>query len=294
MACFGALVGYYSKDVNPSGRRSITFSKAKSLSGVPIMIPCGECIGCRMQERKQWAVRCLHEKRLHRQSAFVTLTYDDDHLPRGGSLSLRDLQLFMKRLRKARPIGLRFFACGEYGDTTRRPHYHVLLFNTDFPDMRPARMSPSGAQLYRSAELNQLWTVGDNLVGSVDNRSAAYVAGYVMKKVGSTEDYGDREPEFRVMSRRPGLGYGWFLRYMDEAYKADSVIVEGREVGIPRYYDNKFVKENPDRMKDLKRSRKREALFAHPEELTRERLLARERFELEKVKFFNRRGDGNG
>lgn len=294
MACFGAMYGYYSKDVNPSGRRSITFSKAKSLSGVRIMIPCGECIGCRMQQRKQWAVRCLHEKRLHQQSAFVTLTYGDAYLPKDGSLRLRDLQLFMKRLRSVRPTGLRFFACGEYGDTTKRPHYHVLLFNTDFPDMRRARLSPSGQPLYKSSELDGLWPVGDNLIGTVDNRSCAYVAGYVMKKVGSTEDYGIREPEFRVMSRRPGLGYKWFLKYMDEAYKADSVIVEGREVGVPRFYDVKFAESFPERMKELKRERKRSALFDHPEELTKDRMLARERFELSKQAFFNRRGDGNG
>ncbi|QCQ84666.1 replication initiator protein [Blackfly microvirus SF02] len=289
MQCFYALTGYFSRVVNPSGRRSIVFDKRKSFSGVPILVPCGKCIGCLMRARRDWAVRCLHEKRMYSASSFLTLTYSDEFLPKGGTLVMRDFQLFMKRLRLKRPVGLRFFACGEYGDTTLRPHYHVLLFNTDFPDMRFHKSSATGSPMYRSAELSSLWTVGDHEIGSVDPRSCAYVAGYIMKKVGSAQIIG-REPEFRLMSRRPGIGYKWFLKYMDEAYRHDSVILEYQEVGLPRYYDTLYDGVNHDRMKLLKRER-RAALFDIPaSENETPRSMVRERFEVLKASRFRRDG----
>lgn len=288
MPCYGPLFGYYSKEVNASGRRSIVFDKRKSFSGIPILIPCGECIGCRMSWRRQWATRCLHEKRLHGASAFVTLTYDGKSIPALGSLRIRHLQLFMKRLRKERPCGLRFFACGEYGSTLQRPHYHVLLFNTDFPDMRFWKNSASGEALFSSVELDRIWNLGDAYIGTVTARSCAYVAGYVTKKVGREVDYAPREAEFRVMSRRPGIGCVWFERFHDEAYRHDSVIVDFRETGIPRYYDTKFVSIDPVRLSVLKRARKRSALFSHPEDQSKARMLVRERFELLKEERFKR------
>lgn len=233
----------------------------------------------------------MHEKRLHRMSAFVTLTYDDKHLPELGSLRLRDLQLFMKRLRKVRPEGLRFFACGEYGDTTKRPHYHLLLFNTEFADQRFLKWSPNNDALYRSAELGQLWPSGDHYIGTVDSRSAAYVAGYVMKKVGSVVDYSPRENEFRVMSRRPGIGYEWYQRYKAEFYKHDSAILEAREVPLPRFYDDKFKSVDEAALKVLKRLRRQRARL-HPEDRTKARMLTRENFELLKLARFSRDGAG--
>lgn len=290
MPCYGPLTGYFSKEVNPSGRRSIVFDKRQSFSGVPIMIPCGECVGCRMIWRRQWAVRCMHEKRMHDLSTFVTLTYSDDQLPPLGSLRLRDLQLFMKRLRLARPVGLRFFGCGEYGGASRRPHYHLLLFNTDFPDMRYLKQSETDEALYRSSELSSLWSLGDHYLGAVDYRSCAYVAGYVLKKVGVPDDPGPgREREFRVMSRRPGIGFAWFEKYLEEAYLHDSAIMDGREVRLPRFYDAKKEELDADFMKRLKRKRKREAL-SHPEERTKQRMFVREQFEIRKQEVFKRGG----
>lgn len=254
------------------------------------MVPCGECIGCRLRWRKQWAIRCMHEKRMHDASAFVTLTYRDEDLPELNSLSIRHLQLFMKRLRKERPVGLRFFACGEYGGVTQRPHYHLLLLNADFPDRRYLKQSERDEALYRSKELEQLWPSGDNYVGAVDYRSAAYVAGYVVKKVGNPVDYSPRSAEFRVMSRRPGLGASWFDKYANETYHHDSVIVDGKEVGIPRYYDEKRKLDEACSYEKLRLKRKREAL-AFPEERTKERMFVREEFELRKHEVFGKRGE---
>lgn len=304
MPCFGPSVGYYSAELNATGRRSIVFSPKSALPGpfatrsnprpLPIAIPCGECIGCLMSWRRQWATRCVHELRLHRESAFVTLTYEDRKLPAGGSLSKRDLQLFMKRLRLARPAGLRFFACGEYGETTARPHYHLLLFNACFPDQRQAKISGSGEPLYRSTELGKLWSVGDHYIGSVTPQSCAYVAGYVLKKVGqSGEEYArvGLAPEFRLMSRRPGVGSGWFDRYQDEAYRHDSAILDGHEVPLPRFYDARYALIDPKEFERLRRERKRRALFeGDRNEHSRERMFVRERFQLLKQARFKRDG----
>lgn len=289
MPCYGPLFGYYCKEANADGSRSLTFDKRKSLSGVPITIPCGECIGCRMSWRRQWAIRCMHEKRLHAASAFVTLTYADEFLPSPPSLSFRHLQLFMKRLRLRRPVGLRFFACGEYGDSSARPHYHLLLLNTDFADQRFYKFSQSSESLYRSVELSLLWPSGDAYIGSVTAQSAAYVCGYVTKKVGKPELLVPGfEPEFRVMSRRPGLGLGWFDKFKVEAYKHDSVVLRSSEVAVPRYYDTKLELEQPGRLRLLKRERKRKALFINPQDRTKSRMRAREVVALASARRFER------
>ncbi|QCQ84756.1 replication initiator protein [Blackfly microvirus SF02] len=291
MQCFYALTGYYSKDVNPSGRRSIVFDKRKSFSGVPMLIPCGKCIGCRMNWRAQWAVRSMHEKRMHQLSAFVTLTYSDENLPPGRSLSLRHYQNFMKTLRLARGSGLRFFGCGEYGDTTKRPHYHFLFFNTDFPDMRFLKSSTTGAPLYRSAELSGMWKFGDNFIGSVDHASCSYVTGYILKKCVDPVDYFPLENEFRTMSRRPGLGHSWFEKFSKEAYDHDSCVMDGHEVGLPRYYDTLYERVNGvGSLKSTKRQR-RAAMFQYPDiENTTARSMVRERFEYLKQARFRRDG----
>jgi len=199
----------------------------------------------------------MHEKRLHAESCFITLTYENDYLPLGGTLVKRDLQLFMKRLRKLfYPTLVRFYACGEYGDFNCRPHYHALLFNADFPDKKRIGSNARGEILYVSDTLRSLWPYGHNVLGDVTFDSAAYVARYVMKKITgdrALDHYSvldgdgvvyDRLPEFTVMSRRPGIGTGWYEKYGAETYTHDSVVVNGREVRPPRFYDVKFSGHN--------------------------------------------------
>ena len=133
----------------------------------PVELPCGRCIGCKLERARQWAVRCMHEAALHEANCFVTLTYEDDKLPPDGGLRPRDFVLFMKRLRKRYGNGIRFFHCGEYGEKFLRPHHHVLLFNHDWPDKRVCRTSKSGESLYSSGELESLWdTVSAGVVTS--------------------------------------------------------------------------------------------------------------------------------
>jgi len=291
MPCYGPLTAYYGKERHPvTGRRSLVFDKRQSFSGVPIVIPCGQCIGCKLERSRQWAMRCMHEKRMHAASAFLTMTYSPANLPAGGTLVKRDLQLFMKRLRKKRPTGLRFYACGEYGETTARPHYHVLLFNTSFPDMKFWKDASIGP-LNASAELDGLWTNGQCLIGEVTFDSCAYVARYCTKVITGEKaeaHYRGREKEFTVMSRRPGIGFAYYEKHGAEAYKHDSVVVNGFEVGLPRYYDTKFELVDSDRLEALKIERRRRAKLRKADQTSARRKVI-ERFEYLKAETFKRK-----
>lgn len=293
MPCYHPLTGYYSRVIGKSGKRGITFDKSLSLSGVRVPIPCGQCVGCRLEKSRQWAMRCMHEKRLHKDNCFVTLTYNDAHLPPYGTLVKRDLQLFMKRLRNEYGPGVRFYGCGEYGDVNRRPHYHVILFNVAFADKRKYKTTKGGFDLWTSSTLDALWSddngcIGHAIIGDVTFETAAYVARYVMKKItgpaaAGAYDVTDadgvvfrRLPEFTVMSRRPGVGKGWFDRYGKETYAHDNCVIRNRLVRPPRYYDGKFELDNPARFAEIKKARKRTALGQYSENLI-DRRLVRER-----------------
>lgn len=292
MPCYSPLTAYYSREIGKSGKRGITFDRNASFSGSKLMLPCGQCVGCRLERSRQWAVRCMNEKRLYSESSFLTLTYEDKKLPDGGTLVPRDLQLFMKRLRKELGSGLRFYACGEYGDENRRPHYHVLLFNADFPDKRIVGKSGAGHQLYDSKMLSGIWKDGLHWIGDVTFESCAYVARYVMKKMtGEMEELYDLgtgvvlEPEFQRYSI--GLGKGYFEKYREEIYAHDNVVIKGKKVRPPRYYDNKFDLIDPARLAVLKKKRRRAALL-HREDGTVDRRRVRELVELKRLANFKR------
>jgi len=208
----------------------------------------------------------MHEKQMHEDSSFVTLTYAN--VPEGGSLVKRDLQLFMKRLRKARGR-VRFFACGEYGEGTYRPHYHLLLFGLDWPDKRFYKNAKAGQPLYNSDALDRIWGLGHCVVGSVDFDSCAYVSRYILEKRNGpqaavwycwTDADGvvhERVPEFVVMSRRPGVGSLWFDKFGSRAFELDSVIMNGHEMKPPRFYEKKFELVDPGSLEALKAKRVR-------------------------------------
>lgn len=293
MGCDGPKRAYYSREVGKSGKRGITFNRNLSLSGIGFMVPCQQCIGCRLEHSRQWAIRCMHEKRMHNASEFLTLTYDDDHLPwadREPTLVRRDPQLFLKRLRKKFGGGIKFYGCGEYGETTFRPHYHLLLFGMEFPDKKFYKKSPTGENLYWSPVCEELWPDGFNVIGDVTFESAAYCARYVTKKVTgdmARAHYGFRVPEFPMMSRNPGIGMKWFEKYGKEAYAHDSVIMNGKEVRPPRFYDTKFELVDSDRLELLKAKRKRAAL-KHRADNTPERRRVKEAIKYAKLAMFRR------
>lgn len=209
---------------------------------------------------------------MHADSCFLTLTYDDDKLPSDGSLNKRHLQLFMKKVRKKYGSGIRFYACGEYGDNTQRPHYHVLLFGFDFPDKRFYKYNGREDRLYTSASLEKLWSFGLCVIGDVTFDSAAYVARYIVKKItgdAAEQHYMRRAvdgslyqlaPEFVNMSRRPGIGYEAYRKFAHQWYARGLVVFNGVECAPPRFYDDKYSMVDSMLVADLKVLRRRNAL----------------------------------
>lgn len=254
----------------------VVFSSKEGFADRPLELPCGQCRGCRMERARQWAVRCMHEARCHERNCFVTLTYSDEELPADGSLDVSHWQKFAKRLRE-RCGPFRFFHCGEYGEETRRPHYHALIFGLDFSEDRQKwKRGKRGDWLYSSPTLESVWGHGYCPLGDVTYESAQYVAKYVMKKKtgGQADEYGGRKPPYVTMSRRPGIGSRWLERFGDEVYPGDEVRLEGRRFRPPRFYDEKL---DEDELASLKRKR-RDAVQKHKGELTPERLREREAF----------------
>lgn len=250
-----------------------------------LRLPCGRCIGCRLERKRQWAVRLMHESQSWRDRWFLTLTYDDDHLPENGSLVREEVPLFIKRLRKSREVRrrnpetgrmknysgppLKSFYCGEYGAERLRPHYHVILFGHDFSDMLRVDESKSGHPQWMSPQLDRLWQHrGGAWIGAVTFESCAYVAGYTVKKwTGeaarerytrldpSTGELVEVLPEFGGMSRRPGIGREWIEKYSSEVYPADEVIMRGYPAKPPRYYDQYLESVDEDAAKAVREER---------------------------------------
>lgn len=237
----------------PEGRR-LSF-KMFGAVGKGISLPCGRCVGCRLERSRQWAVRLMHESEMHEASSFLTLTYSDEHLPSDGSLSVETCQLFMKRLReRLAPIKIRFFLCGEYGEKFGRPHYHAIIFGYGFPDKIPLERQGEH-QLFISDLLLDVWGLGHVSIGSVTFDSTAYVARYSMKKVSgdlAEAHYQGRKPEFLLMSRRPGIGRLWIDKHLGSVYPSDEVIVNAHPSRPPRYYDQVLEMDNPGLFDSLK------------------------------------------
>lgn len=251
MACYSPL-NAYKKKTNKDGKLVVTFRRNESLRGERINLPCGQCVGCRLERSRQWAVRCMHEAQMHEKNCFITLTYEDKNLPPKNSLDKTHFQKFMKRLRKRYGSGIRYYQCGEYGDIYLRPHYHALLFNHDFDDKKYFSVK-NGNKTYTSDELNTLWSKGFAVIGDVTFESAAYVARYVMKKVygkNSSKYYGDRIPEYTTMSRGSrilrtgGIGKSYYEKFKSDIYPNDRVIVRGLSTRPPRFYDSLLERED--------------------------------------------------
>lgn len=250
MPCYYPLTGYHGQEFTASGKRSIVFDPGKARFGVPISLPCGRCIGCRLERSRQWAIRLVHEGSLHQDKCFLTLTYAPEFLPSDHSLDVTEFQRFMKRLRKyVAPLKVRFFHCGEYGEQLGRPHYHCILFGYDFPDkLIFQRGSDPSLNLYTSKVLAELWPLGFSTIGQVTFESAAYVARYVVKKwmgPGAEDHYQGRKPEYTTMSRRPGIGAGWLAKFESDVFPADEVVLRGRKLAPPKYYRQQYEILNP-------------------------------------------------
>lgn len=282
----------------PSG--GVTLSILSRRSGHPrdyLRLPCGKCVHCVLEYRRQWTVRVCHEAQLYEQSCMITVTYDDAHLPFASSLCREDFQKFVKRLRKE--VGdVRVFYCGEYGDVGGRPHYHAILFGFDFPDKEFVAFRGE-FPVFRSCQLQRIWGKGRTEVGTVSVAGAAYVAGYVVAKLsGEASGHVDAEicsnpfaldRPFVGMSLKPGIGFWWFMRYYREVYPLDRVVLEGREQAPPRVYD-KWLKElRPQLYARVKRAREAARVVDHPDDRDSRRMVIQE-VSLAKVHLSQRKG----
>lgn len=256
MACFNPLQAFQSA----GGLISFSELRRNGDSVKSLLLPCGQCAGCRLERSRQWAMRCTHEAKMHKRNCFLTLTYDDEHLPQDHSLDYRHFQLFMKRLRKRfRGSVVRFYMCGEYGENFGRPHYHACIFGIDFDDKVLISRPDAKHRLFRSSLLESLWGFGFCSIGEVTFDSAAYVARYIMKKVTgdaadghyravdlSTGEIHSRTPEFNHMSLKPGIGATFYEKYKTDVFPHDYVVVNGRKVSPPKYYFKRLKKADPD------------------------------------------------
>ena len=244
----------------PRKGRQLVFNKNDGWKDRPVEIPCGQCIGCRLDRSLMWAVRISNELTLHDQASFLTLTYKD--LPPNNSINKEDLQAFFKRLRfHLEPKKIRYYACGEYGTKTLRPHYHVCLFGWFPEDAKAYKTTEDGHPLWISKILEEIWGHGFCVVGQLTFETAAYTARYVTKKItgdSAQTHYGDRTPEFALSSRRPGIGRDWAEKYSTEIKANANIYVRGQTFPVPQYYkkilNNSFSKKNYERRKAAKNS----------------------------------------
>lgn len=295
MPCYSPLVAY------KCANGEVVFAERRKHDVISeLQLPCGQCIGCRLERSRQWAMRCMHEASMHNgRNSFVTLTYSDEHLPKRGQLDYPQFQRFMKRLRKEfGPNRVRFYMCGEYGPLNWRPHYHACLFGIDFDDRVFERQLPSGANIYRSDTLERLWPYGYSSVGDVTFESAGYVARYCVQKVtghnakfhyARKDDEGEYSliPEFNKMSLKPGIGADFMEKWKSDIYPHDYVIVRGKEMKPPKYYDKLFAKDNPDAWDELQWKREAEGR-ANWEDNTPTRLDVKRQVQTARANFLKR------
>lgn len=279
-----------------NGKKYITLSREAAAAYQPerILLNCGRCDGCLLDRSREWAVRCVHEASLYEDNCFITLTYDDvkcketaekiintfmskvkmaldknyikepifdlkEFIPinRDYTLVKSDFQKFMKRLRKAFPDRkIRYFHCGEYGELGR-PHHHAALFNIDFSDKKLVKYRENVC-LYGSKILENIWSLGNVYVGSVNFESAGYIARYVLKK-----RHNDKElisqgkiPEYLTMSRDGGIGKNWIEKYSRDVYPHDYFIIRKNvKCKPPRFYDSVYEKKNKEVLCQIKEKR---------------------------------------
>lgn len=294
MPCYLPLDAYHA----PGG---ISFNHRESF-GIPIQLPCGRCLGCRLEKAKEWALRCYHENLIIEEqggkSCFVTLTYSPENLPADHGLHHADFKNFLRRLKRKSGKTIRYFMSGEYGKPTEknnfiaRPHFHAILFGYRPTDLKLVNIR-NGSRNYISKELGSCWEFGSHEIGYVTFKNAGYVARYTLKKQKEDGNFIDpetgeilyekvRAPYIR-MSLRPGIGARWFRKYKNDLFPHDyAVLPDGRQTPVPRYYRQLLEAEYPDLADDLRKARVEKAR-ANPDN-TPERLAVRHKIRQEKAR----------
>jgi len=281
MACFHPVQGFQRRDNNGIG-----WGGSQVYSDRPMTVPCGHCIGCVKRSKRDWSIRIMHEAQMHADNWFATLTYDDEHLPEGGTLIRTDPPKFVRALRR-KGHKLSYFAMGEYGSEKLRPHYHLALFGLRLDDVKESGSKKQGAS-HTSEEIATVWGKGFAPLAPLTPGAAAYIAGYIQKKGDNKEERSERYergvsretgeiytvlPERPTMSNRPAIGRRWIERFWREVYPNDFVVMNGQEIIPPRYYDRWLSKNQPDTWEKVQTNRAR---IRRPEDYTPERLSVRE------------------
>jgi len=226
-------------------------------------LPCGKCIECRLDYSRQWAIRCIHEAQMYENNCFVTLTYKEPCNPK---LDYTDFQKFMKKLRKTQnePIGM--FVTGEYGEKTKRPHWHAIIFNWSPRDAEYKYSNDRGDRVYSSATLENIWGHGITEFGSVTFESAGYCARYAAKKLVHGKD---NEHEYQPISKKSSkhaIGKKWLERFYTDVFAFGRLLLsDGTESGIPRYYEKWLKKEKPEEWEEYTKNVKTAKMMAAEE-----------------------------
>lgn len=274
MPCTSPIAAYQSKNGGP-----LHFTP-HAAGDRELQVPCNQCGDCRTRRLSDWGMRCVHHASLYEENSFLTLTYNDANLPEHGTLYKPHLQQFFKRLRHYFPVRqLSYYACGEYGETTNRAHYHVCLFNADFHDKIAFRKIGEHT-LYISDKLTKIWGHGNTSVGSLTYQTACYTAAYIMKATLGKgcpkytrldESTGELIPlvqPFAVMSngggrREPGsppqggIGARWLRQYHQDIYghDKDQIHMRGKTLKPARYYDKIYDEICPEHFEKIKKQR---------------------------------------
>lgn len=260
-------------------------------------LDCKECIGCQRKYSADWAARIVHESQCHEQNCFLTLTYRDEDLPHRGQLVPAHLRQFIKDLRNyyrgERSRLIRYFGVGEYGGRTWRPHYHLCGFGFMFDDLVGAGQSNTGHSRFTSRTLDSIWGRGNTMIGNLDPGTAAYTAGYCIKKLRDVASGGERYkrfdpllqqwyrlvPEFSQKSTHPGIGRLFLDRFWSDVFPGDTVVTltphGAQERRAPEYYMRVLRERDEALYLDLK-ERRREAAFGSLRDRQPNRLADRE------------------
>jgi hypothetical protein len=297
--CYSPMLAHRTADGN------IIFSDPKNIGISELKLPCGQCIGCRLNHAEGWALRMVHEAQCHEENAFITLTYSDENLPEKGNLNYEDVTKFIKKLRKLlnkTHYKIKYYRVGEYGENFSRPHYHLILFGFDFSAKLRYRgqeneylhwRTKNGNKYFISSLLTNLWRLGHAEIGEVNYNTCMYVAKYVTKKVNGRnkeshyqriDEFGEYipvEPEKSSMSRRQAIGKQWLEKFSSDVYPEDTCIHDARRLKVPRYYDKWLEKNNPTLYDQVKQERENNTKQISQVDLTRThevKILAQKQF----------------
>lgn len=273
---------------HPSGKQKLIFKNHPEFKNHPnpLKLPCGKCIGCKLDHSQMWAIRIMHHVQMNEETQFITLTYDPKHLPWDGSLTPPHFTKFMKRLRQHCPKEITYYHAGEYGDQLTRPHHHAIIFNHAFNDLDLVS-EKEGIPLYTSPTLAKLWGKGYVTIGETNIHTAAYIARYTLKKQYNEEYYETTDettgeilklqPPYTTMSN--GIGKSWYDLYQSDVFPSDTVIHKGRTIKTPRYYETQLQRTNADLLQTIKARRLSNSL-KHAKDQTPERLAVREKVKI--------------